>query len=78
MLKGKKPNVSSNKKSENVKVKRNSKKTSSKNPKSVADKRARKIAVDRKSELTIHGRDGRIQDKERYEVDPYPKGDKKH
>ena len=34
--------------------------------------RAREIAINQKSELLIHGRDGRIRDKHSYGNDPYP------
>ena len=34
--------------------------------------RAREIAINQKSELLIHGRDGQIRDKHRYGNDPYP------
>ena len=34
--------------------------------------RAREIAINKKSELLIHGRDGQIRDKHSYGNDPYP------
>ena len=34
--------------------------------------RAREIAINQKSELLIHGRDGQIRDKHSYGKDPYP------
>ena len=34
--------------------------------------RAREIAINQKSELLIHGRDGQIRDKHSYGNDPYP------
>ena len=34
--------------------------------------RAREIAINQKSELLIHGRDGQIRDKYSYGNDPYP------
>ena len=34
--------------------------------------RAREIAINQKSELLIHGRDGQIRDKISYGNDPYP------
>lgn len=37
----------------------------------------RKIAINQKSELVIHGKDGKIRDKDSYGVDPYPPKDKK-
>lgn len=54
--------TASGKKGGNIKG-NHTKKTSSKKPQTEAEKRTRKIAMNRKSELTIHGRDGRIQDK---------------
>lgn len=37
----------------------------------------RKIAINQKSELVIHGKDGKIRDKDSYGNDPYPPKDKK-
>lgn len=39
---------------------------------------AREIARNNHSELVIHGKDGRIQDKDNYGKDPCPAIDKKH
>ncbi len=39
---------------------------------------AREIARNNKSELVIHGRDGKIRDKDSYGNDPNPPRDKKH
>ncbi len=39
---------------------------------------AKEIAMNQKSEAIIHGRDGRIRDKDSYGRDPYPPVDKKH
>ena len=39
---------------------------------------ARGIAKNNNSELVIHGRDGRIRDKDSYGNDPNPPKDKKH
>ena len=39
---------------------------------------AREIAKNNRSELVIHGRDGRIQDKDSYGNDPFPPKDTKH
>ncbi len=39
---------------------------------------AREIARNNHSELVIHGRDGRIQDKDSYGKDPMPPKDKRH
>lgn len=38
---------------------------------------ARSIAIKQQSELIIHGRDGRIRDKDSYGNDPCPPKDKK-
>jgi uncharacterized protein YdaT len=34
--------------------------------------RAREIAINQRAEVVIHGRDGRIRDKNSYGNDPYP------
>lgn len=34
--------------------------------------RARKIAINQKSELVIHGKDGKIKDKDSFGNDPHP------
>ena len=39
---------------------------------------AREIAKHNQSELIIHGKDGKIQDKDSYGKDPFPPKDKKH
>jgi uncharacterized protein YdaT len=39
---------------------------------------AREIARNNKSEIVIHGRDGKIRDKDSYENDTHPPIDKKH
>lgn len=39
---------------------------------------ARRIAINVKSEVVIHGRDGRIRDKDSYGNDPCPPKDKRH
>jgi len=39
---------------------------------------ARKTAIKEKSEVVIHGRDGRIRDKDSYGNDPCPPKDRKH
>ena len=40
--------------------------------------RGREIARNQKTELVIHGRDGRIRDSDSYGNDPCPPKDKKH
>lgn len=39
---------------------------------------ARNIAINQQSEVVIHGRDGKIRDKDSYGNDPCPPKDKKH
>ena len=39
---------------------------------------AKEIAKQQKSEVVIHGRDGKIRDKDSYGNDPFPPKDKKH
>jgi len=39
---------------------------------------AREIAINQQSEVVIHGRDGKIRDKDSYGNDPFPPKDKKH
>ncbi|NWF89104.1 MAG: DUF2188 domain-containing protein [Ignavibacteriaceae bacterium] len=39
---------------------------------------AREIAQNQKTELVIHGRDGRIRDKDSFGNDPFPPRDQKH
>ncbi len=43
-----------------------------------ADKLGRDIARNQQSELFIHGRDGKIQDRDSFGNDPCPPKDKKH
>jgi uncharacterized protein YdaT len=43
-----------------------------------AIERVREIAKNQKSEVVIHGRDGRIRDKDSYGNDPHPPKDTKH
>lgn len=46
--------------------------------KSLADQNARPEARRQQGELVIHGRDGRIQDKDSFGNDPFPPRDTKH
>ena len=39
---------------------------------------AREIARNNKSELVIHGKDGKIKDRDSYGKDPFPPRDRKH
>lgn len=43
-----------------------------------AEQIARDIARNQQSELFIHGKDGKIQDRDSYGNDPYPPKDKKY
>lgn len=43
-----------------------------------AEKAGREIAKEEKSDLIIHGKDGKIQDSDSYGNDPNPPKDKKH
>jgi len=56
----------------------NSRLTSEHRTKTAAENVARKIAKHQESEVVIHGRDGKIQDKDSYGKDPCPPRDKKH
>jgi len=46
--------------------------------KTEAEKAGREIAKNQGTELVIHGRDGKIQDKDSFGPDPCPLKDKKH
>lgn len=46
--------------------------------KELADEQARSQARKNKVELVIHGKDGKIQDKDSFGSDPFPPKDKKH
>lgn len=39
---------------------------------------ARGIATNQRSEVVIHGRDGRIRDRDSYGNDPFPPRDRRH
>jgi hypothetical protein len=62
----------------NVKGAGNSKSTAHTETKKEAEKIARDIAKNPKSEVVIHGKDGKIQDKDSYGNDPNPPKDTKH
>ena len=61
-----------------VKGEGNSKSTAHTDTKQEAIDKGREIAKNQHSELVIHGKDGRIQDKDSYGNDPYPPKDTKH
>lgn len=52
--------------------------TSRHDTKSEAESAAREIARNQHSEVVIHGRDGKIQDRDSYGNDPFPPRDTKH
>lgn len=52
--------------------------TSTHNTQRAAIDAARRIAINQGSEVVIHGRDGRIRDKDSYGHDPCPPRDMKH
>ena len=56
----------------------NTRATKHTNTQSEAIKIAKNIARNQKSEAVIHGRDGKIRDKDSYGNDPYPPRDNVH
>lgn len=56
----------------------NSRDTSSHDSQGKAIDAARQIAQNQRSEVVIHGRDGKIRDKDSYGNDPVPPRDRKH
>lgn len=56
----------------------NSKITSDHRTQEVAINAARRIAINQQSEVVIHGKNGKIRDKDSYGPDPYPPRDRKH
>lgn len=75
---GKNQHVVKGKEGWNVKGENNSKATSNHSTQKEAIGRAREIAKNQKTEVVIHGRDGKIRDKDSYGNDPHPPKDKKH
>lgn len=75
---GKNQHVVKNKNGWSVKGANNSRATSNHPTQKEAIERAREIAKNQKSEVVIHGRDGKIRDKDSYGNDPHPPKDKKH
>ncbi len=61
-----------------VKSERSSKATKSFEKQKDAISYGRQIAINQKSELVIHGRDGKIRDKDSYGNDPCPPRDKRY
>ena len=62
----------------NVKGEGNTKATKVTNTQKEAIKEARKIAENQQSEVVIHGKDGKIRDKDSYGNDPNPPKDTKN
>lgn len=62
----------------NVKGEGNSRATVHTDTKQEAIDKGREIAMNQHSELVIHGKDGKIQDKDSYGNDPFPPRDTKH
>ena len=60
-----------------VKGEGNSRATKITKTKAEAEQIAKEIAKNQKSELIIHGKDGKIQNKNSYGNDPFPPRDKK-
>lgn len=56
----------------------NSRVTSITPTQSAAIRIAREIAINNRSEVVIHGRDGKIRDKDSYGSDPLPPKDRKY
>ncbi|WP_139855733.1 DUF2188 domain-containing protein [Aequorivita sinensis] len=75
---GKNQHVVKNNDGWSVRGENNSKATSNHTTQKEAIERAREIAKNQKSEVVIHGRDGKIRDKDSYGNDPNPPKDKKH
>jgi uncharacterized protein YdaT len=75
---GRNQHVVKGKKGWSVKGENNSKATSSHRTQKDAIDKARVIAKNQKSEVVIHGKDGKIRDKDSYGNDPHPPKDKKH
>lgn len=61
-----------------VKGEGNSKNTANTNTKKEAIEKGKEIAKNQQSELVIHGKDGKIQDKDSYGNDPNPPKDTKN
>ena len=61
-----------------VRGEKNSRDTSHHSTQAAAINAAREIAINNKSEVVIHGRDGKIRDKDSYGNDPFPPRDKKN
>lgn len=78
MSKGKNQHVTRHPEGWQVKGAGNDKATAVTNTQAEAIETAREIAKNQQSEVVIHGKDGRIRDKDSYGNDPHPPKDKKH
>lgn len=78
MIKKNNQHVIPHKKKWAVRGKGNTRNTAIKSIKDEAIKTARRIAMNQKSELIIHGKDDKIKDKDSFGNDPFPRRDKKH
>ena len=78
MSKGKNQHVVPHPEGWGVKGEGNDRYTSIASTKAEAEKIAREIAKNQESEVVIHGKDGKIQDKDSYGNDPFPPKDRKH
>jgi uncharacterized protein YdaT len=78
MQKGRNQHVTPKGGSWQVKGAGNEKATSTTNTQKQAIEIAKGIAENQKTEVVIHGRDGKIRDKDSYGNDPVPPVDKKH
>jgi len=61
-----------------VRGERNDRDTSRHSTQAEAIDAAREIAINQQGEVVIHGRDGKIPDKDSYGNDPMPPRDRKH
>lgn len=75
---GKNQHVVKNDDKWSVKGSGNSKATKNFTTQKEAIDHAKSIAQNQKSEVVIHGRDGKIRDKDSYGNDPHPPKDSKH
>jgi uncharacterized protein YdaT len=78
MGKGKNQHVVKTDNGWSVKGAGNSRATSTHKTQKEAIDKARDIAIKQKSEVVIHGKDGKIRDKDSYGNDPCPPKDKKY
>lgn len=62
----------------NTKISGNSRPSSTHDTKADALNYGKSLAQAYQTELVIHGRDGKIQDKDSFGPDPYPPRDRKH